>query len=361
MHEWIALNGGSENVLEVLADTHADASILALWEDQPSRFAPGRVRESWIGRSPLRGRKAAALPLMPAFWQRVDLSDHEWMIVSSHAFAHQVASNPTAPERTHIYVHTPARYIWAPEHDARRDSAALAPARRALRALDRRRVNPHVPVAANSRFVADRIQAAWDKDAVVIHPPVDVARIQAGGSWAARVTGPDAEVLADLPEVFVLGASRFVRYKRLDLAIRVGELLDLPVVVAGRGEELKALQHQAASSTVPVTFALGPSDQLLRALMERAALYVFPPIEDFGIMPVESAAVGTPSLVNAVGGARESVERIDGGAVVDFADDIAVRAAADAVLRRDHTGLDERARFFDRSRFVDEIARWRTQ
>lgn len=71
--------------------------------------------------------------------------------------------------------------------------------------------------------------------------------------------------------------------------------------------KLRALAQQA---TVPVTIVLAPSDGLLYALYEAALAFVFPAVEDFGIMPVEAMATGTPVVVGDVGGARESV--VDG-------------------------------------------------
>ncbi|WP_191480171.1 glycosyltransferase [Nocardioides ochotonae] len=360
VHEWISTHGGSENVLEVMASAYPDQPIAALWKDEPSRFPDSRVQQSWLAKRPaLRQRKFLALPFMPLVWRRMDLSQYDSLLVSSHAFAHQIASNPTAPAKAHIYVHTPARYVWEPSLDARKDSPLLLPARAALRSMDRRLTSQTAEIAANSQFVAERIMAAWGREARVIHPPADVSAIQGSGPWAEQVTGEETRTLAALPDRFVLGASRFVRYKRLDLAVRVGELLGLPVVLAGSGEDQAFLEDVASKASVPIHFVHRPSDELLRALMESASLFVFPPIEDFGIMPVEAAALGTPSLVNRIGGAKESVEKLDGGAAVDFSDATEVRQYAEKVMADDYSDLGVRARHFSNERFVAEIREWR--
>ncbi len=139
-----------------------------------------------------------------------------------------------------------------------------------------------------------RIATAWGVEARVIFPPVEVTEIQRVHNWAARLTGEDSEIFAGLPQGYVLGASRFIPYKRLDLVIRAGEAADRPVVLAGRGPELGRLRCAAAAARVPVTFVDRPSAALLRALYQQAAVFVFPAIEDFGIMPVEAMAAGAP-------------------------------------------------------------------
>src|SRR5690606_22739556 len=126
----------------------------------------------------------------------------------------------------------------------------------------------------------------------------------------------DAAVASALPSAFVLGASRLVPYKRVDAAIIAGEAAGLPAVIAGDGPDRARLAALAARASIPVTFLGRTSDALLRELYRRATVYVFAPIEDFGIMPVEAMAAGTPVIARDIGGAAETV--VDGvtGALV---------------------------------------------
>src|SRR5690606_5604475 len=127
--------------------------------------------------------------------------------------------------------------------------------------IDRKRAQEATAIAANSVFVRDRIRQAWDRDATVIHPPVAVERIRSQSDWRTQVTN-DAEqgLLDNLPTPFILGASRFIPYKRLDLVIAAGEKAGLPVVLAGRGPEEAHLHEMAAAASVPVHIVLSPSD-----------------------------------------------------------------------------------------------------
>lgn len=358
--EWIEQTGGAERVLDRLAGLLPDADMLCLWNDAPQRY-PGRtVRETWLARTPLRRHKALALPLMPATW-RVRRRDSEnrrydWALVSSHAFAHHVdVGSPAVP--TYVYVHTPARYLWAPELDARGDNLAARIAGPPLRAIDRRAAQGATSIAANSRFVADRVRRAWDREAVVIHPPVDVAGIR-GGGWRDQLTDADRRVLDALPADFVLGVSRFIPYKRLDVVMQTGELLGIPVVIAGHGPLEAELRGMAAEVAVPVHFHIQPSDALVYALMERARIFVFPPVEDFGMVAVEAMAAGTPVMANRIGGSGESVQDGIGGALFDPQSPAEIRAAAEACGILDGDRIAAHARQFDATRFDAALREW---
>ena len=360
VHEWIAPHGGSENVLEQMVAAFPDARLHALWNDAPERFP--HATESWLARTPLRRSKAASLPLLPATWRRTSTADADWVLVSSHLFAHHVggAVRPAGPAKF-VYVHTPARYLWTPDDDARgRHPVArlLAPS---LRRLDRRRAGEGARFAANSAFVRERIAQTWQQEADVIHPPVRVERLQSVPSWADTLDAEDAAALAALPADFVLGASRFVDYKRLDLAVRTGEALGSPVVLAGAGPQRAELAALADAATVAVTIVDRPSDALLYALLQRARLFVFPPVEDFGIMPVEAMALGTPVLVNARGGARESVEALVGGAVFESTDATELARAAEIAMQVDAAAAARAAGpLFGEAAFRTRLTAWMT-
>jgi len=161
VHEWISQSGGSENVLQAMSEVYPDADIVCLWNDSTGRFPPERLRESWLARSPLRRSKAAALPFMPVTWRRRKNLGYDWALISSHLFAHHVRFSPQPQNFCRfVYVHTPARYIWAPELDGRGGRAARTVAA-ALKPLDRRRAQQPASYAANSNFVRRRMTEAW--------------------------------------------------------------------------------------------------------------------------------------------------------------------------------------------------------
>ena len=360
VHEWIELSGGAEKVLGAMASAFPDADIQCLWNDDGGAFESRNVYETWFASTALRRAKALALPLMVPTWRTLRSHRHyEWMLISSHLFAHhaRLRRQPDVPKLA--YVHTPARYIWVPEIDDRGQSMPVRMAAPALRRLDRNRASELTSVAANSQYIRERIQRSWEVDARVIYPPVEVSRITAVDDWPSQVSDVERATLDALPAEFLFGASRLVAYKRLDAVIQMGSTLGMPVVVAGSGPDEERLRALAAASRVPVTFVGAPSDQMLYALYQRALAYVFLAVEDFGIMPVEAMACGTPVLVGSVGGAAESVTSCEGGVVVDNAverDELEV--ALEAVGSVDRAALRGRVRKFSRERFTEEIRNW---
>lgn len=358
-HEWFAEAGGSENVVLEFLASFPDSDLFVLWNDRGPEIAR-KVYESWLAGTPLRAHKALALPLMPPTWRAVRLEQHyDWVLTSSHLFAHHLRLRGQSRDIPKlVYTHTPARYIWAPDYDERGAGWLPRVASKALKPLDRRRAQEAVSITANSQFTKKRVEEFWGRDARVIYPPVNVEDAQSVADWSARLGDSEQASLDALPQDFLLGASRFVPYKRLDLVIRVGEVAGLPVVLAGDGPSAGELRALADRATVPVIFVGRPSNAFLYALYQRAQAYVFPAVEDFGIMPVEAMALGTPVIVPLTGGAAESVDALAGGfALPEFADDL-ILSALDGLGSVDRDGLKDRARLFSRGRFRAEISAW---
>jgi glycosyltransferase involved in cell wall biosynthesis len=356
-HEWIERLGGAEKVVDAFAQAFPDAPIVCAWNDAPGRYPAERVRESVIARTPLRRHKALAIPFMLETWRHVPIREADWVLCSSHLFSHHARLSGAARDAPkYVYAHTPARYIWEPELDARGNGVLARSAAAPLRRIDRARAQEAHKIAAVSRFIADRIERCWGRESTVIHPPVDVAGFDRGDDEA--LGDGEEEILSGLPSEFVLGASRFVPYKRLDLAIATGIAAGLPVVVAGDGPDLPRLQEIAARHPGAVQFVSRPSTALLRELYRRALVYVFASVEDFGIMPVEAMSTGTPVVTNSLGGASETV--LDGltGAHFRSEDPGELRRALDVAAASSADACRARAWDFDGSQFEGRIRQW---
>lgn len=358
VHEWLSKYGGSENVVDSMLETFPDATLIGLWNDAPERFP--RAIESPLARTPLRGKKALALPFMPRMWSQLDLGSPDFAILSSHLFAHHADWRNRAETRRFVYAYTPARYMWVPELDERGRGLAARMVSSVLRPVDRRVASTQsAQFAAISGYVRDRIAATWGVESRVIYPPVSVARVQAVVDWKATTEGDESRTLASLPDEFLLGASRFVQYKRLDRVIQAGRLSGLPVVLAGRGPDRARLQEIAEASGVRLTIVDSPSDEMLYALYQMATAYVFLPVEDFGIMPIEAMALGTPVVVANSGGGAETAALVSGGVSVDPASDDELSRAIATASTLDMTTVRHAVySTFDESRFRLELRRW---
>lgn len=359
IHEWMEKAGGAEKVVQSMLKSFPDADLYCLWNDAEDTLGRN-IQESWLARTKLRKHKALALLAMPAIWQNLRFNEeYEWALISSHLFAHQATlTGVNSATRKYVYVHTPARYIWTPELDARGQGLPARLLSPGLRALDRTRAQGNQRVAANSDFVRQRIEATWGIESRVIYPPVDVERITSKGNWADQIDESHRDVLDALPEEFILGASRFVPYKRLDWVISAGEAANVAVVIAGAGPEEQRLRLQAAGAKVPVTFLISPPDELLFALYQSALAYIFPPIEDFGIMPVEAMAAGAPVVVNHQGGAAESVINGQTGVHLESFSGQEITDAIHAASNMDRSQIRGRSQEFSEERFMTQIQEW---
>jgi glycosyltransferase involved in cell wall biosynthesis len=302
VHEWIESDGGAEKVLDQFVKIAPKLDVLSLWNDDSSRYPEIQVHQSWMAKTPLRRRKALALPVMPFYWRHSLAREYDWALISSHLFSHHVRlAGPKFTQTKLAYVHTPARYIWAPELDARGKGMHVRTVAPIYRGLDKYRSAELSSIAANSEFVRSRIQQTWGRDAMVIYPPVAVEEILRVHDWSSRLCVADEDALSKLPETFIFGASRLVEYKKLEDVIRVGDAIGLPTVIAGDGPDLGRLVSLAKQSKVPVYFLGRISDELMRTLFQKCAAFIFPPIEDFGIVPVEALAAGAPVIGNVYG------------------------------------------------------------
>lgn len=354
IHEWLAHTGGSENVFEVLSTIFPDAERFCLWNESEGRFSD--VQETMLAKTPLRHHRMLAVPFMPLAWRFLPRRDADWILCSTHLFSHHARfSGPARDVPKLVYAYTPARYIWVPELDGRGSSPVARAVSAALKPIDKRRAAEATAIAGDSKFVVDRIAATWEREATVIYPPVDVARFTSADD---ELSPEDEAVLATLPADYLLGMSRFIPYKRLDLVIEAGVAADAPVVLAGEGPDEPRLRELAALHPGKVTFVKRPSFPLLRELYRRARAFVFAPIEDFGIVPVEAMAMGTPVVANGIGGASETV--VDGltGAHVHDWSPSGLREAVERASAARPEDCQARALAFDTPVFIERMRTW---
>jgi glycosyltransferase involved in cell wall biosynthesis len=345
VHEWFGSTGGSEAVFLRIADLVPHAQRFVLWSDADG--GSPAFTESWLARTPLRRSKALALPVMPIAWRTLTRRRFDVVISSSHAFAHTVKT--AEPEQTRFlsYVHSPARYVWSPDYDGRGSGGLLTVPRHVLRRVDRR-LSRHVHgYAANSAEVRARIQRFWERDATVIYPPVDVEYF---------ASAPDA--VRQQPREYLLGVGRWIGYKNFDLMVGIAQRAGVPLVLAGSGPEEARLRHLAAQVRVPVTFEVRPDRARLRELYWGARALLYPAHEDFGIVPVEAQACGTPVIGLARGGLLETVvEGRTGILLPDLAPEPYAQAV-DRVSGLSPHAIAAHARQFAPERFSQRMSEW---
>jgi glycosyltransferase involved in cell wall biosynthesis len=201
--------------------------------------------------------------------------------------------------------------------------------------------------AANSREVQARINRYWKRDAVVINPPVDVDFF-ASPPVSQRKQARD----------YLLGVGRWVPYKNFDMMIDIAVEARMPLVIAGFGPEEARLRRAAANARVPVRFEARPSRERLRELYWGARALLFPAHEDFGIIPVEAQACGTPVVGLRRGGLLETVIEGETGFLVDSIQPAAFASVLRHVTELTAEKIQQNAAEFSHSRFAARFGEW---
>lgn len=303
VHDWMVTPiGGAENVLKEIYSLFP-APIYTLAYDSKvwigTNFENAKIESSFINRLPGSPKKFRSyLPLFPSAVERFDLSSYKVILSSSHCVAKGIRCTS---DQLHIcYCYTPMRYAWDLSEEYLKEAKLQKgfkgfAARYFLHRLQKWDARSSVRVnyfIAISHFVADRIRRFYRRPATVIYPPVDTDYFQLGNR----------------KENFYLTASRLVPYKKIDLIVEAfSQRPDRKLIVVGDGPEMKRLKRLATGNIEILGYQ---SNAVLLDLMQRAKAFVFAAIEDFGILPVEAMATGTPVIALRQGGAAETV--IDG-------------------------------------------------
>ncbi len=299
-HDWFASYAGSERVVEQMLAVYPQADLFSLVDfldaSQRSFIQNKTVQTSFIQNLPFARRAFRQyLPLMPLAVEQFDLSAYDLVISSSHAVTKGVI---TGPDQLHLCMcYSPIRYAWDLQHQYLRESGAGKGVKgwlvrwmlHKIRQWDYRTANGVDHFIAISDFIARRIWKVYRRRATVIYPPVDV----------------DAFEVTQQKQDFYLAASRLVPYKRIDLIVRAfAQMPDRQLVVIGDGPEMMRLRSFTSNNIKLLGYQSSP---VLKEYLQAAKAFIFAAEEDFGILPVEAQAAGTPVIAYGRGGALETV------------------------------------------------------
>lgn len=306
-----------------------------------------RVRASYLSRIPGANRNFRYLaPFYPRAFEAFDLRDFDLVVSSTSSWAKGVRLRPDA---VHVcFIHTVSRFLF----DYQRYLGALRQAqsdklpnwlvRRVTDGLvrwDLEAAKRPTRYVANSATVQARVRTYYQRDADVLHSPADVDRFTPGNGSG---------------DYFFI-ASRLLPYKRIDLAIEAAELARVKLLVAGDGPAMAQLRARARSST---TTLLGFVDDVaINQLMGNAIAAIVPGEEDLGLVPIEAAAAGRPTVAFRGGGARETVVEGETGAFFDepTASSLAAVLRQFDARRYDAQRLRAHAEMFSPTRFIERF------
>jgi glycosyltransferase involved in cell wall biosynthesis len=339
VHDYLREYGGAERVLEALHELYPQAPIYVGFIDHRSlgmhaqRFSDWNIRQTWLCRLPFYKTLYSPYRLFaPKAFASLDLSAFDVVISSSNAY---FAKSVRVPNGKHLcYCHTPPRALYG---YSTMSNWKANPVTRVigtimnhfLRVVDFNAAQKVDVFIANSLETARRITKFYRRDSVVIHPPVKLVD---------QVLAEKRQLLSAKERGYFLYVNRLALAKHPEIAVRVCSSLQLPLKVVGEGKMLVGLQKMAGPT---VEFLGGVSDEQLSELYAGAKALLYPvEDEDFGIVPIEAMAYGTPVIAHNSGGPKETVMAGKSGLLFD---------------ELSESGLEQAMKKFAKTSFVPKI------
>ncbi|MDD2566329.1 MAG: glycosyltransferase [Candidatus Gracilibacteria bacterium] len=299
--DWIKDWGGAEKVFTDIMKIFPDADIFSsvFYQFGNPDFQNRRIFVSFLQKIPFASKINKMIPfLRPYAFESLDLSEYDIVISSSSAESKGII---TKPETLHIcYCHTPTRYFWSHyfEYFNRLEFGILNPIAKlvmpyfihSLRLWDycaAQRVDFFI---ANSQNTKNRIAKYYRRNSEIIYPSIDVNSFPFNNS----------------KKNYYFYVGRMIPYKKFELLVDTfnenGK--ELILATATNNKLYKKLKNKSKSN---ILWKFGITNEEVRSYMGEAKALIFPPEEDFGIVPIEAMACGTPVIAFAKGGALETV------------------------------------------------------
>lgn len=348
VHDWLVTDAGAEKVLKSIIELYPNADIFSLVDflddkDRESVVNNKKINTSFIQKLPFaKNHFRNYLALFPLAIESFDLSSYNLIISSSWAVAKGVK---TTSNQLHIsYCYTPIRYAWD-LHDEytknlKQPKKFLVKATlKYIRKWDIKTLDRVDYFIADSKFVQNRIKKTYDRESLVIYPPVDIKNYN----------------LCEEKDDFYFTASRLVPYKKTKLIVEAfNEMPDKKLVLIGDGEEFSIIK-KIAKENIKI---LGYQDKnTMIQHMQKAKAFVYAAVEDFGIVPIEAMASGTPVIALDAGGTAETVVDMVSG--VHFKEqtvqDIKKAVAKFEMSKFIYKDISKNVQIFSDKRFKEEL------
>ena len=338
--------GGAERVLLMLHQLFPDAPLYTLvYDKEKAKWASEiNVVPTFLNKLPfLRNKHELLAPISPLAFETHDLSRYEVVISITSSDSKSVI---TRPDTLHIcYCLTPTRYYWSGEEGYGQDiKMKLLPGmiKKYLRTVDLLTSQRPDEYIAISNEVSRRIKKYYLTDSHIVYPSIEDKFYT------------DSPLKKDARKYYLI-VSRLVPYKKVDLAIKAFNFLQKRLIIVGTGSEVDKLKKMAMDN---IEFVGSVTDEELIKYYSKAKAVIFPQDEDFGLVPLEAQACGTPVIAYAKGGALETVEE---GKTGLFFGEQTEDSLIEAVKKFEELEINyfdcvDQAKKFSQSKFMDNFS-----
>ncbi|MEO1402192.1 MAG: glycosyltransferase [Cyanobacteria bacterium J06635_1] len=298
VHDYLTQKGGAERVFELLCRQFPEADIYtSLYSPQHTiDIDSQRVHTTRLQSIPGASQYFRLLaPFYFSAFAALDLQQYDLILSSTTSFAKAVVKHP---EACHIcFCHNITRFLWDTRTylDQYKNYRALIPIIQPifqkLRQIDITHAQKPDLYIANSTTVTERIRQTYKMPAMTVNYPIDTRRFE----------------FSDQKDDFYLVSSRLLGYKRVDVVVEAFNWLGWPLIITGDGPERERLEAMALPN---ISFLGHVSDEQRKVLMSRAKAVIVVALEDYGLVPIEANASGTPVISYGVGGVLDT--QVDG-------------------------------------------------
>ncbi len=294
VHDYLTQRGGAERVFELLCKRYPEADIFTSLYDreQTIDFGDRVINTTFLQNIPGAAKyfRLMAPLYFPAF-RSLDLQDYDLIISSSTSFAKAVKKKSSA--RHVCFCHNVTRFLWDTETylreygDYRYFAPLIEQVFQVMRKVDLTYAQEPDLYIANSSVVAKRIKSIYGKKAIVINYPIDT----------------DKFIYTDKKDDYYLASARMISYKRLDIIVEAFNWLGWRLLISGDGPERERLKSKALDN---IEFVGHVTDTQRTQLFSKAKSVIVAALEDYGLVPVEANASGTPVLAYGAGGVLDT-------------------------------------------------------
>lgn len=303
VYDWIDKWGGVERVLLTLHEMFPHAEFYTSYFDsETASWAKDiSIKSSFIQKLPtiIKKNRILSLLIYPFVFESFDFSSYDLVISVTSSFSKSII---TKPGTTHIcYLLTPTRFLWSHKKQyiqgsIRKKTADLF--RGYLEKWDLVASERPDKIISLSKTVQERCQKYYKRDSQVIYPPFDEAY------WNKIRLKIKDERLRIKSNNYYLIVSRLEPYKKVDLAVKSFNQLNMNLIIIGTGTQEKYLRKIAKKN---IQFIPYVSDEELARLYSDAEALIMPQEEDFGYVSLEAQFFGCPVISYNKGGAVETI------------------------------------------------------
>jgi glycosyltransferase involved in cell wall biosynthesis len=294
VHDYLTQRGGAERVFELLCKRFPEADVYTSLYDPDRTIDLGDrdVNTTFLQCIPQASKNFRLLaPFYFSAFRALDLQDYDLIISSSTSFAKAVRKRSDAK---HIcFCHNVTRFLWDTDtylreyKNFRKFYPLLEKVFHAMRKVDLEYSQEPDLYIANSSIVAERIRQIYNKDAVVVNYPIDTSKF----------------TFSEAKDNYYLTSARLLGYKRVDLIVEAFNWLGWKLLITGDGPERENLEGKALKN---VEFLGHVTDAERCELMAKARSVIVAALEDYGLVPVEANASGTPVIAYGAGGVLDT-------------------------------------------------------